>query len=137
MVIPCSVLASGLVFKANCVAGFPCVKGYSLAFYCGAAFLMHGIAHLAALQWLVPWLVGGHAGHTLNRDNFTYEDVATAHPATWFSLNPVQCLRTKLVYNSNNPCMYVVQGKEHLAKPSDIGQSFFVDERSVSAIKSQ
>jgi len=43
-----------------------------------------------------------------------YETVAENTAYTWFSVNPVHCLRSKLVHKHQPYCRFASPGKEHL-----------------------
>merc|ERR1712039_970070 len=47
-------------------------------------------------------------------DSQTYDEVALRCPCTYFSANPVFCLRSRYFYDAKPPCVYHVPGKEHL-----------------------
>eukprot|EP00746_Dinoflagellata_sp_MGD_P116440 gnl/MRDRNA2_/MRDRNA2_52285_c0_seq1.p1 gnl/MRDRNA2_/MRDRNA2_52285_c0~~gnl/MRDRNA2_/MRDRNA2_52285_c0_seq1.p1 ORF type:complete len:231 (+),score=25.34 gnl/MRDRNA2_/MRDRNA2_52285_c0_seq1:27-695(+) len=44
----------------------------------------------------------------------TYTACQETCPASWFSTNPVHCLRSKYLHKHSPPCHYYLPGKEHL-----------------------
>merc|ERR1719277_2983788 len=66
------------------------------------------------LVYVVPLFKGADA----DNDDASAEKTFAAHaaevPGNWFNTNPVNCLRSKHIYNHSPPCLYVEPGKEHL-----------------------
>jgi len=48
----------------------------------------------------------------------TYEEVAKDFPDSFFTTNPVNCLRSKYKYKENPPCSYFQIGREFLIQPN-------------------
>jgi len=99
--IPVSILAGALVFKANQLSagkdlGSGLLKGYVLGAAIAGAMFVHGLLHLLMLR-----LVMTACSTNVDRSASvaTYEHVARSFPATYFSVNPVHCLRTKYGIN--------------------------------------
>jgi hypothetical protein len=124
MLIPCaSLIVACLVFKANCetYAGY-CLKDMSLIGTTTLAGVAHFIVHGLLFVYLVPML--GKEVKDAN-DSLTYADVAEVEPQTWFSRNPVHCLRSQYIHQHKPFCQFAAIGKEHLLKVNkDIGCYF-------------
>jgi len=111
----CGMILSCLVFKANCESySNYCIQDMRLIASCTAAGVAHFVVHLLLLVYLVPWL--GHDSKDLETDSlFTvYESVAKEEARTWFSVNPVHCLRSKYIHKHHKHCKLAFWGKEHL-----------------------
>jgi len=121
MVIPCGLMASCLVFKSNCSEGWPCAQGFELWTRCAYAFALHALLHWLLLVTLVPWL--GHSVH--ERSDLEFPEAAAKMPSTWFSTNPVHCLRSEFVYNHSPPCGFCVRGREYLLQPNPAAGAYF------------
>jgi len=109
----CATIMMCLVMKANCETYTNyCLQDVALVTACGVAGFIHFVIHLLLLIYLVPML--GH--HDLESDNegMTYEAVAKAEARTWFSVNPVHCLRSKFIHQDKPYCRLATWGKEHL-----------------------
>jgi len=131
MAIPCATLVSCFVFKANCVDGSYCLKGLYLLWACGLAFGCHLLIHYACLFLVIPNLGTFHHDHV--QTDVPYAEAASRIACTWFSANPVHCLRSKYIYQHSPPCSYWTQGKEHLMqKNPTIGVHFEDKSRTVS-----
>jgi len=120
----CAVILSCLVFKANCepYAGY-CIQGVALLSMTSVAGAVHFIVHLLILVFLVPKL-----GKELEDENYgmTFEAVAKDEARTWFSVNPVHCLRSQYMQGDKPHCRFVSWGKEHLLELNPkIGCHFF------------
>lgn len=115
MAFPCGIMASVIVFKANClIPGLWCIEGWTLMFACVGAFVGSILVHWALLFRFVPIFVrGGHDVSTM-----TYAEVASETPLTWFSANPVHCLRSKHLHRHSPPVDFFHAGREHLMRAS-------------------
>jgi len=108
----CAMILSCLVFKANCETYSPyCLQDLGLVGICSVAFIVHFIVHFLLLVYLVPKL-----GQELEDENFgmTFAAAASNEPRTWFSANPVHCLRSEYIHGHKPHCRLVANGKEHL-----------------------
>jgi hypothetical protein len=95
--IPVAILAGALVFKANQFSGGEdlgsgVLQGYWLLMGVCFAMVTHACLHLLALQCILQ-----ATDTTVDRSasKAAYADYAKKIPATFFSLNPVHCLRCK------------------------------------------
>lgn len=85
------------------------------------AFFVHVIVHTLILVYIVPLF--GKASKEPSK--MEYEFTAKSLPCSWFSSNPVYCLRSEYVYKHDPPSDYYIQGKEHLIRENrDIGVYF-------------
>jgi len=52
--------------------------------------------------------------------HITFKHVSEVNPVSWFTTNPVHCLRSEYVYGHQPPSRFLFSGKEHLieANPS-------------------
>eukprot|EP00441_Pelagodinium_beii_P015297 CAMPEP_0197655374 /NCGR_PEP_ID=MMETSP1338-20131121/39413_1 /TAXON_ID=43686 ORGANISM="Pelagodinium beii, Strain RCC1491" /NCGR_SAMPLE_ID=MMETSP1338 /ASSEMBLY_ACC=CAM_ASM_000754 /LENGTH=918 /DNA_ID=CAMNT_0043231009 /DNA_START=31 /DNA_END=2787 /DNA_ORIENTATION=+ len=130
--IPCAILAAALVFKANQmsadaeVLGSGYLQGYQVGAACFGAMLVHFIIHLTVLDYVVkPYEMSGKAG------NHTYAEAARTQAATFFSTNPIHCLRSKYVLNHSPPQFPYAAGKEKLMKTNPQIGAFYVAEKSM------
>lgn len=112
--IPCGMLLSCAVFKHNCQSDQYCVKGGRLIERCLGAFVLHVVVHCLLVIYVVP-LWGNKSLHP--RED-TYQTTACRRPCSWFSANPVHCLRSKYMHRHSPPCYFFSPGKEHLLQAS-------------------
>merc|ERR1719343_221048 len=115
MCIPCGTVLAALVFKANCQEGLPwnlCLTGWPLIGVCTGFFLLHVVIHTLVLQHVVPKFGRPEAPPS----KIPYNECAKQFPCSWFSANPVHCLRSKYVYKHYPPCDFHMLGKEHLLR---------------------
>ena len=123
MCIPCGFMLACVVFKANCQEGYPCVDGDTMIMGCVIAFFGHIILHTLALKFVVPML--GLSGESDGAETNTYQDCSKRIPCSWFTANPVYCLRSQYIYKHSPPCTFCLPGKEHLLEVNeDIGLYF-------------
>lgn len=119
--IPLGILLSATVFKANCQPGFSCFGGYALFGVCFISFVVHIVCHCLILSYFVP-VFGIRKGA---QSCVTFQHAAAQTACTWFSANPVYCLRSKHVYEHDPPCSHFVRGKEHLIERNPEAKSYF------------
>jgi len=122
----CAVILSCLVFKANCESYTNyCMQEVPLLSACTIAGAAHFVVHLLLLIYLVPKLGLESKDLQGDDDKRTYETVAQTEARTWFSSNPVHCLRSKYIHKHQPYCRYAHWGKEHLLEVNeDIGCYF-------------
>lgn len=127
---PCvSLMLSCLVFKANCQGyGYCTDEWWPLITWCLMAFLAHLVVHLLVLRFVVP-LLGYSDLEDPNKD-MTFRDVAASTACSWFTSNPVHCLRSKVLHEHSPPCMFWFSGKEHLQEVNPDINCFFEDKES-------
>jgi hypothetical protein len=118
MCLPCAALLVCYVYKSNCEGqlGTPsvlyCEHGSGLTLICLLAFIGHVILHTIVLVFVVPCF--GQRQQEPHDEH--YEHCARRIPISWFSGNPVHCLRSQFIYDHGPPCDYSVLGKQHLVR---------------------
>jgi hypothetical protein len=145
MCIPCGILASCIVFKANCHVSGLCLQGVATAAAVFGAFLFHVIIHIAVLYTLEECLSRpktDDADLVMGTNRYlswkqkkqqsmamlSYPAVAATLPISWFSTNPVHCLRSQHFYAHKPPHHYYIPGRETDMKPNpSIGSYFQVE----------
>lgn len=127
MFIPCcSMMMSCMIFKANCKHYGYCIKGNTLIESCTAGAVIHAIIHFLLLMYLVPAM--GKSGLPDPNEGMEYRTVCEREAVSWFTANPVHCLRSKYVHMHNPPCRYASVGKEHLLQVNAEIGCYFEDE---------
>lgn len=146
--IPCGLILSALVFKARSgpadwlpalqedglqwgLHGFQRrIDGHlessadaELLSEAAAAFLLHVIVHTLLLLYVVP-LFGRPDKEPSTQ---AYETCSRRLASSFFSTNPVHCLRSSYVYGHSPPCDFRVRGKEHLLRPNPKIGCYFQD----------
>ena len=131
MFAPCiATIATALVMKANCQGYGYCIKGAALVEAEIGMWFFHIFIHTLALKFLVP--VFGlkedpdndpHAGKK-------YKEVAEELACSWFSANPVHCLRSQYVQEDKPHCCFWISGKEHLQTVNPDIHCFFQDDEA-------
>ena len=111
MCIPCGFMLACVVFKANCQEGYPCVDGDTMIAGCVLAFFGHILLHTLAIKFVVPMF--GLYGESDGAETNTYKDCSKRIPCSWFTANPVFCLRSQYIYKHSPPCTFCLPGKEH------------------------
>lgn len=111
--IPTGVLAATVAFK---YLSLPAEDGHEVpkddwtfVKYIVGAFFAHILLHVCILDWIVPLFSRSHEITKL-----PYEKVAKENPSSWFSANPVHCLRSKYLKGDDPPCHFFFIGKEYL-----------------------
>lgn len=127
MIAPvCGLVLSCMVFKANCKDYGYCMQGMSLVGTCAAAFWAHTIVHFLLLVYLVPMFGKAKPEEDPCKD-VTFKDVASVMPCSWFTTNPVHCLRSQLIYKHSPPCRFWFSGKEHMLEANEKIGCYFTD----------
>jgi len=113
----CGMIMGCLVFKSNCetYAGY-CHQDMALISRCFAAGAVHFVVHFLLLVFFVPMM--GMPDAADEDDGITYAEIAAGEPRTWFSMNPVHCLRSKYIHGDKPSCLICSFGKEHLLEPN-------------------
>jgi len=126
--IPCGVILVCFVYKLNCEGHVGDIEsrliygegarfkigGHSipLVLACLLAFIGHIMFHTVVLVFVVPCF--GHRQKELRDEH--YEHCARRSPISWFSGNPVHCLRSQFIYDHSPSCDYSMLGKQHLVR---------------------
>jgi len=126
MCVPCGLLASCLVFKSNCEGDRYCHHGMWLIAKCTAAFVLHIIVHTLLLVYLVPKL--GRTCVETPESEDEYKECCEKFAYSWFTTNPVYCLRTEYIYRQSPSCDFCMAGKEHMVRPNIKEHRYFKDE---------
>lgn len=122
----CGLVLSCMLFKANCQDYGYCIQGMSLVGTCAAAFWAHTIVHFLLLLYVVPMFGKAKPEEDPCKD-LTFKDVASVMPCSWFTTNPVHCLRSQLIYKHNPPCRFWFSGKEHMLEANEKIGCYFTD----------
>jgi len=122
----CSLILSCLIFKGNCetYTGY-CLQDFTLVGSCTLAAFVHFIVHMLLLVYLVPRL--GKDPEDENQ-GMKFSDVAENEANTWFSVNPVHCLRSKHIHKDKPHCRFSSTGKEHLLEVNERINCYFSDD---------
>ena len=78
---------------------------------CMLAFFGHILLHTLAIKFVVPMF--GLYGESDGAETNTYKDCSKRIPCSWFTANPVFCLRSQYIYKHSPPCTFCLPGKEH------------------------
>jgi len=110
----CAMIMGCLLFKANCegYAGY-CIQSWELIGTCVAGACAHFVVHFALLLYFVPMFGGEYEDEN---EGMTFEALCKDEARTWFTCNPVNCLRSKYLQGHKPHCVLCVFGKEHLLK---------------------
>eukprot|EP00931_Biecheleriopsis_adriatica_P035637 TRINITY_DN20529_c0_g1_i1.p1 TRINITY_DN20529_c0_g1~~TRINITY_DN20529_c0_g1_i1.p1 ORF type:complete len:1001 (-),score=225.18 TRINITY_DN20529_c0_g1_i1:66-2657(-) len=122
--IPVACMLSCFVFKANCQPGYFCLDDQQTIEACAAAFFFHIVLHTLCLKFLVPKF-----GLTAPSDDaeVDYKSVSERLACSWFTSNPIYCLRSQYFYQHDPPCTYYLPGKEHLMQVHEEIGLYFKD----------
>jgi len=122
MCIPCGVVLMCYIYKSNCEGEVVkdkmrstsefCEQGSGLVLKCFLAFIGHMILHTVILVFLVPCF----RRKQKDASEEHYEHCARRIPISWFSGNPINCLRSQFIYDHAPPCDFSVLGKQHLVR---------------------
>ncbi|CAE7614453.1 DIMT1 [Symbiodinium natans] len=135
----CGILLVCLIFKGNCTKdAFHCLEPYPLFGVCIASFLLHCAVHTMVLWFLVPCIVLRSDNEKIYRtDAKTFKEVAAEEPCSWFTANPIHCLRSWLIYKHDPPCSFYVPGMEHTMQVNEnIGCYFTETDETVEDVQS-
>merc|ERR1719329_81730 len=137
LAIPCGLLLSCAAYKANCVEGFEhlhppgplahCKEGEAMIVKCVLVFFLHVTFHVLILSFVVPLF----DNYDHPRVKQPYSDCAQRLGHSWFSVNPVHCLRSKYIYNHSPPWVYSRIGNEHLLPVNPSIGAYFSDKSVV------
>lgn len=109
----CAMLAGCVALRLH---GVGYIQWHSKSQLVLGAVIVHLALHLLFLRLGIPALDGlmekAYHPPKTRAENFT--EAATHNPCSWFTANPVHCLRSRYIYQHNPPCIYCVKGKEQL-----------------------
>jgi len=121
LIIPTVTLGGCLFFRCSQMYPSEVLSGWLLYGLGFAAAAIHCGVHYACVKFLVPMFSPDpHEPSTK-----TYGEIAATHCMTWFSANPVHCLRSKYIYKDNPPHIHCINGKEHLQKSNEKIGAYF------------
>mmetsp|Transcript_163213 Transcript_163213/g.518641 ORF Transcript_163213/g.518641 Transcript_163213/m.518641 type:complete len:948 (-) Transcript_163213:99-2942(-) len=112
------IIAACLVFKSNCEPGMHCLTGPPLVGICTLGWLVHTVIHLAVLNYVIPMFGKAQPEEDPAKDE-TFTTLSSRMPCSWFTANPVHCLRSKHKYKHSPPCSFFVVGKEQYMKTNE------------------
>jgi hypothetical protein len=130
LLAPCTAgILSCLIFKMNCQDYGFCLDGVPLITACTAGFWIHCVVHILVLVHVVPMFA---AKEVVGEGSATtrFQDIATYTACSWFTANPVHCLRSKYKYEHEPECSYYIVGKEHCIKESPRANVYFHGSRT-------
>jgi len=131
------IMAACLVFKSNCEPGYHCLRGPPLVISCTAGWFVHTVFHIFCLCYIIP-LFGKPEPAEDPAAGEKYSDLAHHVPCSWFTSNPVHCLRSKLKFNHSPPCSFYYLGKEKYMKTNKaIGAFYEEDDGESKAMSSK
>jgi len=90
---------------------------------CVFVFLGHVLIHTLILVFIVPLF--GRAKSVTSTE--TYRSCSSRIACSWFSANPINCLRSQYKYGHRPPCDYFMAGKEHLLRVNESIGLYFND----------
>jgi hypothetical protein len=134
--VPIAIIACSALFKWNQMKGAAVssalaagpMKGATLWWAMAGVFFGHCFLHWMILTYAVPLMC---VPESKNAEE-PYSKCAESIPSTWFSCNPVHCLRSKYIMKHDPPQTFLVIGKEHLQKKNPaIGAHFEAEETKV------
>eukprot|EP00929_Paragymnodinium_shiwhaense_P078131 TRINITY_DN4043_c0_g1_i1.p1 TRINITY_DN4043_c0_g1~~TRINITY_DN4043_c0_g1_i1.p1 ORF type:complete len:1037 (-),score=155.52 TRINITY_DN4043_c0_g1_i1:126-3074(-) len=118
MLAPCvAIMLSCLVFKSGNQEGFEDLGIWGNFAACTGAFTLHCVVHILLLLYVVPLFGEKDEVDDESRDatsDYQYQTLSHQTASSFFSTNPVHCLRSSHYYRHQPPCQYLVAGKEHL-----------------------
>ncbi|CAE7030045.1 DIMT1 [Symbiodinium natans] len=134
MVIPTGIVLVCIVFKANCkdMPEHPLGKLMPFEQYCFVSmdlmgvlilvFVAHASLHMTIVHLLLTYIRVDHM-----QQETTYAEVAKVTPCSWFTANPVHCLRSEHLKKHDPPCRFYVPGREHLLRANKEANCHFED----------
>jgi len=127
-----AIMAACLVFKSNCEPGYHCVRGPTLILSCSAAWVLHTILHLFCLVYVLPKF-GKPEPEEDPAAGETFQSLSHHVPCSWFTANPVHCLRSKLKFKHSPPCSFYHIGKEKYQKTNKAIGCFYEESDTPTA----
>lgn len=135
---PTAIAGVAAIYRGNCaVEHFFCVSGPHMSQLLLAFFVVHVITHMFAIWYLVPRLelfFEPSFQLELSEKEVMYEETANEIPVTYFSANPVHCLRSKYFYKHDPPLNWFIKGKEHLYRENPKAHQYFEDKAIIREV---
>lgn len=123
LTVPCGIIIAAAVYKWA-VDTKHHTWGYGIVYLTSAAFIGHVLVHTALLVWFVP-LLGRSEKEPSTK---SYAECSRRLAQSWFSANPVHCLRSSFIYKHDPPCDFCMAGKEHLLRKNEAIGVYFDDQ---------
>jgi len=134
MFAPCvGLILSCMVVKANCQGYGYCIQGATLVEASFGALVFHVVIHTLALKFLVPLLGVKEDPEHDPHANKKFKEVNEELACSWFTANPVHCLRSKFVHKHEPHASFWVSGKEHLQNLNPDINCYFADDEAEAA----
>jgi len=98
---------------------------FTIFFYLAVTFLAHVIIYSILLKFVALPIADKRneekqaEQETSKQFEGLYSEIGRKRPATYFNTNPVNCLRSKYVYEYDPPCIFFRAGKEHLIQKNE------------------
>jgi hypothetical protein len=118
--VPAALALSCAVFKGYHFF-WPDLNGWSLLCVMMWAFVLHIFLH----RWILTKVYKIQWKRKVAE--IGYEEAAKSQPITYFSTNPVHCLRSKYIWNHEPAQVFHILGKEHLQRENAEIGSYFED----------
>jgi hypothetical protein len=110
--------------------GYPwCLEGYNLMLAMATAAILNLVMHIILMRAVVPMF--DKEDHQVSET--PYSEAAATLASTWFTENPVHCLRSKYVYKHDPPCLFNTKGKEYLMKQNKDAGCYFESSNRIGA----
>lgn len=127
LALPCAIILACAILKSNQaiehITGYRPLSGIMLlGFILGAMAL-----HLTLHWWLLIYKVPTWVEDVEEEADVPYSALAKTTPSTWFSANPVHCLRSVHLHKHSPPCGFYFRGREHLLRANPALGSYFED----------
>jgi len=120
LTVPCGIIIAAAVYKWAVNTSHH-TWGYGIVYLTSGAFLGHIVVHTALLIWFVPLFGRGKK----EPSKLSYQECSKRLAQSWFTANPVHCLRSTYIYKHDPPCDLCIAGKEHMLRVNEaIGQYF-------------
>lgn len=123
MSIPCAIMLCAFRYKLQFVYN-PSANDPTLWFQMGFLFVFQVTVQSVLALKVIP-AACQRTGHEMAK--CTYQEVARESPDTWFTTNPIHCLRSKHIFKHSPFCRYHFIGKEHLQMANPKACAFFQD----------
>merc|ERR1712196_111374 len=91
---------------------------------------LHCVVHMLLLIYVVPCF--GNV-KDVKEDTVSYPELNKHVGCSWFSANPVNCLRAAHFYGHSPPCIFYSTGREHLLQVNENIGCFFHTKREGDA----
>eukprot|EP00746_Dinoflagellata_sp_MGD_P023548 gnl/MRDRNA2_/MRDRNA2_155186_c0_seq1.p1 gnl/MRDRNA2_/MRDRNA2_155186_c0~~gnl/MRDRNA2_/MRDRNA2_155186_c0_seq1.p1 ORF type:complete len:929 (+),score=101.84 gnl/MRDRNA2_/MRDRNA2_155186_c0_seq1:38-2824(+) len=126
--LPCSLLAMCAAFRCY-KAGVGGLDRSSVYQVCFGAAALHLLAHVI-IKHILTYCSDKVAKRCQDKDEaelqeLCFEEVAEVSACSWFTSNPIHCLRSKYIHGHDPPCIFYKQGKEYLLERNPEAHCFY------------